>query len=92
MIELTDVHKVYGHESSPVHALDSIDLCIEAGEYVALLGPSGSGKSTLMHIIGCLDRPTRGTYRFADRDVGMQSVAKSFGKSGFLELSSAANT
>jgi len=52
-----------------VHVLKGIDLDIQRGEYVALMGPSGSGKSTLMNLLGCLDTPTSGTYVLADRDV-----------------------
>ena len=64
MIELMDVSKTYAMNARPVHALRDVDLRIERGEYVAVLGPSGSGKSTLMHLIGCLDTPTAGEVRF----------------------------
>jgi putative ABC transport system ATP-binding protein len=63
LIELEDVHKVYDMGAEKVHALDGIDLRIERGEYVAIMGASGSGKSTLMNLVGCLDTPTAGTYR-----------------------------
>ena len=59
MIELQQVTKTYAMNARPVHALREVNLRIDAGEYVAVLGPSGSGKSTLMHIVGCLDTPTR---------------------------------
>ncbi|MGQ9731999.1 MAG: ABC transporter ATP-binding protein [Candidatus Zipacnadales bacterium] len=62
LIEIQAVHKVYRMGRTRVHALAGIDLQIESGELVAIMGPSGSGKSTLMNILGCLDRPTRGTY------------------------------
>lgn len=63
LIELRDVAKVYKLEEVEVRALDGVDLIMERGEYAALIGPSGSGKSTLMNTLGCLDRPTRGSYR-----------------------------
>lgn len=68
-IELHNVTKVYGRGRTAVDALRGIDLTVMRGEYVAVLGPSGSGKSTLMNIIGCLDRPTSGTYRLGGVDV-----------------------
>jgi putative ABC transport system ATP-binding protein len=73
LIELTDVHKTYRSGSLRVTALGGITLAIDEGEYVAIMGPSGSGKSTLMHILGCLDVPTSGSYRLAGEDVGAMS-------------------
>jgi putative ABC transport system ATP-binding protein len=70
VIELRGVEKVYRTGAQQVRALRGIDLEIRTGEYVAIMGPSGSGKSTLMHIVGCLDVPTAGTYRLAGEDVG----------------------
>ncbi|HAO92359.1 MAG: macrolide ABC transporter ATP-binding protein [Deltaproteobacteria bacterium GWB2_55_19] len=62
MIELTSITKKYMMGSSEVDVLKGVDLKIESGEFVSIMGPSGSGKSTLMNIIGCLDRPTGGSY------------------------------
>ncbi|KAB7738759.1 ATP-binding cassette domain-containing protein [Parvibaculum sedimenti] len=70
MIEFRQVAKVYGHGENAVHALDGVDLVINDGEFVAIMGPSGSGKSTCMNIIGCLDTPTSGQYLFRGVDVG----------------------
>jgi putative ABC transport system ATP-binding protein len=70
LIELTDVRKTYRTGSLEVAALRGISITIDEGEYVAIMGPSGSGKSTLMHIIGCLDVPSDGSYRLAGEDVG----------------------
>jgi putative ABC transport system ATP-binding protein len=74
LIDLEAVEKVYGKETGRVCALTGVDLQIERGEYVALLGPSGSGKSTLLQIVGCLDRPTTGRYRLDGVDVGQLDV------------------
>jgi len=73
LIELEGVTKVYGTGGAVVQALRGIDFDIAQGEFVAVMGPSGSGKSTGMNILGCLDTPTSGTYRFKGVDVGRLS-------------------
>jgi putative ABC transport system ATP-binding protein len=69
IIETCGLTKVYGANGNAVHALRGVDLTVERGEYVALIGPSGSGKSTLMSILGCLDVPSGGTYALDGRQV-----------------------
>jgi putative ABC transport system ATP-binding protein len=69
VIELVRVIKTYGAGDALVRALDGVDLVVERGEYVTVMGASGSGKSTLMNIVGCLDAPTRGVYRLDGIDV-----------------------
>jgi putative ABC transport system ATP-binding protein len=73
VIEIRGVTKVYHLGEVDVRALDGVDLVVNAGEFVAIMGPSGSGKSTLMNIIGCLDRPTDGTYVLDGADVSTMS-------------------
>jgi len=73
VIQLEDVWRIFRVGEGEVHALKGVTVTIERGEHVALVGPSGSGKSTLLHIVGCLDRPTRGRYVLEGREVGSLS-------------------
>ena len=68
-IELAGIERVFHLGDSVVHALASIDLSIEAGEYLSVMGPSGSGKSTLLNVLGLLDSPNAGTYHLEGRDI-----------------------
>jgi len=69
LIEIADVAKTYTMGEIEVEALRGVNIDVHSGEFAAIMGPSGSGKSTLLNIIGCFDRPTRGSYRLAGDDV-----------------------
>ncbi len=69
LIRLAEVRKIYKRGLEEVHALSGLDVRLDRGEYVAIMGPSGSGNSTLMNIVGCLDTPTSGTYHLDGVDV-----------------------
>ncbi len=73
MIECKNITKIYKSEAGDTPALRGVSFTIEDGEFLAIMGPSGSGKSTLMHILGCLDTPTNGTYLLDGRDVSKMS-------------------
>jgi putative ABC transport system ATP-binding protein len=76
IIEITDLTKVYGSGDIAVHALRGVSTVVEKGEFIAIMGPSGSGKSTLMNILGCLDRPTGGSYVLDGENVSQLSKNK----------------
>jgi len=76
LIESRDIYKTYRLGQYVLNALDGVSLTIEQGEYIAIMGPSGSGKSTLMHIMGCLDTPSKGQYLFKGTDTASLSDAE----------------
>lgn len=69
IVETKEIRKFYGAGDTRIAALDGVDILVEPNEFVAIMGPSGSGKSTLMHILGCLDRPSSGSYWLAGEEV-----------------------
>ena len=76
LVELRNVSKIYHLGGEEIRALDDVSLDIEAGEFISIIGPSGSGKSTLMHILGCLDSPTKGTIRLDGKMIHDSSAAE----------------
>jgi putative ABC transport system ATP-binding protein len=73
LIQLQDIWRTYLVGGFEVHALNAVDLVIEQGDFLAVVGPSGSGKSTLLNVLGCLDRPTSGSYLFREQEVDAMS-------------------
>lgn len=71
ILEMKSINKDYPMGKSVLHVLKNVNLSVNEGDYVAIMGPSGSGKSTLMNLIGCLDVPTSGTYRLAGQEIGV---------------------
>lgn len=76
LLVLKGIWKTYDTGDMAVHALRGVDLVIDRGDYIAIMGPSGSGKSTLMHILGCLDSPSKGSYQLAGEEVAQLSAGK----------------
>jgi putative ABC transport system ATP-binding protein len=74
VMQTRDLWKSYGSGDAQVHALRGVDFSVATGDFVAIMGPSGSGKSTLMNLLGCLDRPTQGSYFLGGQDVARLSV------------------
>src|ERR1700750_602103 len=73
IIETQNLWKTYIMGSEEIHALKGVDISIEKGEYVAIMGPSGSGKSTLMNLVGCLDTPSKGSYLLNGKQVSQMN-------------------
>jgi len=87
LLELKNIYKNYIQGTMEVPVLKDINLCVEEGEYVAIMGPSGCGKSTLMNIIGCIDKPTSGTYLLDDVEIEKSKI-KNFPKCATRRLDS----
>ena len=75
LLELRNVSKIYHLGGEEIRALDDVSLDLEQGEFISIIGPSGSGKSTLMHILGCLDSPSKGSVRLNGVDISQTSAS-----------------
>lgn len=85
LIRMKNITKVYGQGQNSMKALGGVSLSVRQGEFVSMMGPSGSGKSTCLNIMGCLDTPTSGTYRFDDVEVnGLSRNGMAFLRKEFL--------
>ena len=85
MLELRGIQKIYGEGAARVAALAGVDLDVQQGEFIAIMGASGSGKSTCMNIIGCLDRPTAGTFKFHGVDISsLENDARALFRRNYL--------
>ena len=78
VLQAKNLRKIYGSGNNAVHALDGVDLSVQKGEFVAIVGTSGSGKSTLLHMLGGLDRPTSGTVMVDGQDIFSLKERKAF--------------
>src|ERR1043165_9256027 len=76
LVELRDVSKIYHLGGEEIRALDNVDLDIDSGEFISIIGPSGSGKSTLMHILGCLDSPSKGSIKLDGTEISTASMTE----------------
>ena len=74
LVELRNVSKIYHLGGEEIRALDNVSLDIESGEFISIIGPSGSGKSTLMHVLGCLDSPTKGSFKLDGVEISTASA------------------
>src|SRR5437867_6032990 len=74
LVELRNVSKIYRLGEEEIRALDDVTLDIDGGEFISIIGPSGSGKSTLMHILGCLDSPSKGSIRLDGAEIGSSTA------------------
>lgn len=80
IIQIKNLSKTYGQGEGEVKALNTVDLAINKGEFVAIMGPSGCGKSTLLNMLGCLDKPNSGTYILDNKEVSVKTSAKTLAK------------
>jgi putative ABC transport system ATP-binding protein len=76
ILRCENITKIYGDKDNQVKALNGINLSIDKGEFVAIIGPSGSGKSTLLHLIGCVDKPTEGKIYIEEKNISLLNATE----------------